>query len=178
MKVRSMVRGGAAITACGLMAMLGSTAALSASQSPLIVGNPGFSCSVTVAKPHISTYYLRLERLFVDTHTYVGCSESASTLQAIAQLYVLTEVPTEDGGVSGEWVAQASGVSTIKKNASSIVSPQSNFDCANAPLNTLPYYGASGYAYVNGAYQGSSNSYLNTYVSCTGTTPALRLGGA
>ncbi|MGC9156466.1 MAG: hypothetical protein ACP5HZ_12605 [Ferrimicrobium sp.] len=151
---------------------------MTASQSPLIVRNPGFSCSVTVAKPHISQYYLGQGRLFVDTHTYVGCSESASTLQAIATLYVLTEVPTGDGGVSGEWVAQAPGVSKVKENVSSIVSPQSNFDCENAPLNTLPYYGASGYAYVNNTYQASSNSYLNTYVSCTGTTPALRLGGA
>ena len=165
------------MTACGLMTALGSTAALSASQSPLIVRNPGFSCSVTVAKPHISAYYPTLDRHFVDTHTYVGCSEPASTLQAIATLYVLTEVPTADGGVSGELVAQAPGVSKVKANVSSIMAPQSNFDCENAPLNTLPYYDASGYAYVNGAYQGSSNSYRGTYAACTGTTPAVHLGG-
>ena len=165
------------MTACGLMTALGSTAALSASQSPLIVRNPGFSCSVTVAKPHISAYYPTLDRHFVDTHTYVGCSEPASTLQAIATLYVLTEVPTADGGVSGELVAQAPGVSKVEENVSSIMAPQSNFDCENAPLNTLPYSDASGYAYVNGAYQGSSNSYRGTYAACTGTTPAVHLGG-
>jgi hypothetical protein len=132
---------------------------------------------VTVAKPHMSEFYLRQSRYFVDTHTYVGCSEPASTLQAIATLYVLTVVPSWDGGVSGEWVAQAPGVSDVVMNKSSVMAPQSNFDCGNAPLNTLPYYGASGYAYVNGAYQGSSNSYLGTYVACTDTISTVHLGG-
>jgi hypothetical protein len=137
--------------------------------SPSIIRNPGFSCTVTVAKPHVSTIIWRNDgELAVDTHTYVGCT-SVAWIEPVTTLWVLQ---VGGNGYSGVWNPQPDGVGP-NTYTSNVESPQSNFYCA-PPADTLDYYGSSGYAVINGTVQDSSNLYDNVYVPCVPPyTPAL-----
>lgn len=119
---------------------------------------PGLSCTVSVGKPHYSTYFSQKNQDYIDTHTYVSCNENAHMIQPVAYLYVQGLF-----GSNTYWSQMPAGGGTFY-NVASAKSYQSKSACT---YGQYWYYAATGLAYINGGpAQNASNSYSNVYVPC------------
>ncbi len=140
--------------------------------APHIIINPGLSCTVSAGQPHVSTSIYKSTGLtYMATHTYIACTENASSLEAVAILLYASPYSSTQYVM----VARPAGVSTAN-NKSSLTSPQSNVQCNT--LGTVGvlgynYYATNDYGYIDGSYQDAYNNYGGAWYNCSLTVSAI-----